>query len=514
MLRSRWYSNFKLTPICVVATCVVWLLTFCASVALGDEEERVWTDSTGKFKITATLVSRDGDEVKLKRSDGKTIKMAVDKLSEKDQRYLDKSGTQAPAEPEEAKKPAKDAARGWVGAASTTFEMNGETKRLQGQEIYVGDSSRAKEISLPYEPIPWSVRPSSLALPDDVKEAFSSVKVGEKFGTSGNGSLFAAGNERFLVGTDTFGRSQGKESSFFLVDASSHISGMLTIPIGKLNPTDVSDDGSWALATFSMELTQARADEKNAFIAFTALDSSQLGQTVQPNAVFCPYYSLVSNPDTELNDGIVEDARWVGYDRVVTKSVVDVTLWDPSTCQAIYKIDLGNEDPVLALDPARRLLALATKGRLVVLDAADGEPLGTVAMPFGYEEAPAPPEKKDENDNSFEAVVARQQAQQRAHHRAFNRMHGIESDFGDEPPVDDDRRTVNRQSTAPDVLCRFSPDGSQIAVVFGKKAAIVDLTSGEVKSTISCSGAIERAWWVNGDYILLDSGCYNADKGF
>jgi hypothetical protein len=51
-------------------------------------EARVWKDKSGKFSVTATLVSFDGKTARLRKSDGKTISVALDALSPEDQRVL------------------------------------------------------------------------------------------------------------------------------------------------------------------------------------------------------------------------------------------------------------------------------------------------------------------------------------------------------------------------------------------------------------------------------------------
>jgi hypothetical protein len=49
---------------------------------------RTWTDSTGKYRIQATLLDFDGKVVRLKRPDGKTIALPLEKLSESDREYI------------------------------------------------------------------------------------------------------------------------------------------------------------------------------------------------------------------------------------------------------------------------------------------------------------------------------------------------------------------------------------------------------------------------------------------
>ena len=49
---------------------------------------RLWTDSTGKYKLEAALADFNQSEVRLKMSDGKTVTIALGKLSAPDQRYV------------------------------------------------------------------------------------------------------------------------------------------------------------------------------------------------------------------------------------------------------------------------------------------------------------------------------------------------------------------------------------------------------------------------------------------
>lgn len=49
---------------------------------------RTWTDSSGKFKIRATLVKLESGKVTLKKESGDEITISVDKLSNSDQEFL------------------------------------------------------------------------------------------------------------------------------------------------------------------------------------------------------------------------------------------------------------------------------------------------------------------------------------------------------------------------------------------------------------------------------------------
>lgn len=62
---------------------------FCGvSAAWGQTVSRVWKDKTGKFQVDASIVSHDEQSVRLLKSDGLSIQVPVNVLSEADQLYL------------------------------------------------------------------------------------------------------------------------------------------------------------------------------------------------------------------------------------------------------------------------------------------------------------------------------------------------------------------------------------------------------------------------------------------
>jgi hypothetical protein len=53
-----------------------------------DAESRTWTDITGKFKVTAQFVSFDDQTVQLRRQDESIVGVAIDRLSQADQKFV------------------------------------------------------------------------------------------------------------------------------------------------------------------------------------------------------------------------------------------------------------------------------------------------------------------------------------------------------------------------------------------------------------------------------------------
>jgi len=91
---SRWKS---------LGLCCVWILPFLlTTVVLAQQLEsmRTWTDASGtKSTAKAELVGLADGIVELRRQDGKTIRMALAKLSPADQRYVQQSLAKAAAPP-------------------------------------------------------------------------------------------------------------------------------------------------------------------------------------------------------------------------------------------------------------------------------------------------------------------------------------------------------------------------------------------------------------------------------
>lgn len=52
-------------------------------------ESRLFVDSTGKFKVQATFLRRDGDKVVLRKDSGDEVTLPMKRLSERDQKYVE-----------------------------------------------------------------------------------------------------------------------------------------------------------------------------------------------------------------------------------------------------------------------------------------------------------------------------------------------------------------------------------------------------------------------------------------
>jgi len=110
----------------------------CVALLVGSAsaEVRTWKDKTGKFSIRAELVESDGTKVTLKKTDGKVIKVPVDRLSDEDRQFLEsqenKAFSDSPAPKDAAKSaPAVNATGlryGWKARKSYTYQVKIEVE--------------------------------------------------------------------------------------------------------------------------------------------------------------------------------------------------------------------------------------------------------------------------------------------------------------------------------------------------------------------------------------------------
>ncbi|QEG01100.1 hypothetical protein Mal15_51760 [Stieleria maiorica] len=73
---------------CFFSAALTLSLALVSSPSVADEP-RVWTDSTGKFRVTASLIEVQDDVVFLKTDAGKTLKIPLTRLSQADQDFLE-----------------------------------------------------------------------------------------------------------------------------------------------------------------------------------------------------------------------------------------------------------------------------------------------------------------------------------------------------------------------------------------------------------------------------------------
>jgi hypothetical protein len=65
-----------------------------------EAKPRIWTDATGTYKVKATYIESKGNNVTIKKADGKTVTLTIEKLSKADQEYVEQQVKAQAAKPE------------------------------------------------------------------------------------------------------------------------------------------------------------------------------------------------------------------------------------------------------------------------------------------------------------------------------------------------------------------------------------------------------------------------------
>lgn len=90
---ARTHKNFLATP----SLCTAAALAIIFSTAASAEEERVWSDSSGKYTRKATFLRLEDGTVFLKAADGSDFKIPLSRLSAADQEYAAAAASDAAA---------------------------------------------------------------------------------------------------------------------------------------------------------------------------------------------------------------------------------------------------------------------------------------------------------------------------------------------------------------------------------------------------------------------------------
>ena len=364
----------KSAAFCAVG--VFWILSLLQPC--GAAESRVWTDSSGKHKVTATFMSRDGATVRLRRQDGKTIIMQMERLSADDREYIESLDSN-PFE-----QGVVDDEGAVSSAAPGAFPMSGKTQKFDGWDkpIFLGDRTREKNLSVAGSATEWKYSPA-VSEPKTLKE-FRPVPVikGANFGAgvyAQDVTVIAPPKDRadgaFFVGFKT-GVLNTAQSFIARCDVEKGVGTLAELDVKEARLCDVSPDGAWAV--FIVGLNVEPGFPKKAFLAFVDLSAISDAGTLRPSAVFCPYCEEQAiGTFKNRTFGELENALWVDDEHVITQSREATTLWNIKTCEAEYTIAGAG---YAALDPSRKSLVFVSGSAAGFYDALTGESLGTLAV--------------------------------------------------------------------------------------------------------------------------------------
>lgn len=365
-----------LRSLCPVPAASVLLIVLAASlfasapgVALADEGAlRTWTDSKGKFKIKAKMVSLEDGVVTLEKEDGTQIEIELEKLSPADRKIAteaahddaDNPFKKKGDDPFKPKAKAKNDAKGKAGGKKANASDRGAAPR----QVKV-DWSRAKKISLD-TPSAWQVeiggeteragfKPQSAPLPN--KSGFFekihgiAVNVNAKKAAVGFvlGEPKPTGTSRVVICDLTTGKTTPPA-----VDAS------------QMSPLALHDDG--------IQIVMRREE-----FGFGNLDRLEVwtvdGTEVSKSAIWTPYGD---------DQGAARDVLWAEFvdDATLATSSREgkVVLWKFPEIEPLCTFVLAN-GAVPALSPDRKLIAWSNGSNIGLFDVARREIIARQQLP-------------------------------------------------------------------------------------------------------------------------------------
>jgi hypothetical protein len=323
--------------------------------AAGPDDIRTWTDSTGKFKVTAKFVRVSDGKVTLEREDGSQVEIPLEKLSEADRKTV--ADIQADDEsPFKATKPIKKAPK----------------KATQQQKPDDEDEISATDYGEIVRPR-WSGVKQVLAVPTKEKWSLSIEVPKEPAARPGRPIAFPGKTEFFehiappamnpvcrrALVAYLLDKGQTRVYLCDLENAAVLAKGKIA---GKLLPLALNDAGDQVL--MRREESQDRLET----------------WTVSPSGI-SKVREWIPHDDQKGGDRNIKWARYVSGENLLTASGGGkLTLWEAATCKPLYWLKMqGACFP--ALSPDRKYVAFAGDKEIGVLDVGAGEVVVVLRTP-------------------------------------------------------------------------------------------------------------------------------------
>ncbi len=321
---------------------------------------RTWTDKTGKYTVKAKFVELKDDKVTLETEEGKTIAMALDKLSKDDQEAAKQAAREADENPFKEK-----------GDDENPFESGtAKSDTADEDDVSEGDWSHVETISVG-EPGKWSLSPDAapkldnLASKPIVLSSTSKSKSGGELGAfeSVDNLLFdrTRGQACVVIRDGTPGKDP--EAKLQRVDL---VQGKAQEPVpytSAMKPVDIDPAGEQIVAR-SDQLFSHRQSAPAVSVWKMGEKDLKLVRSWSPQ-----------DPDN-IHKAAPTFARFVDADHVITVSFPGkLVLWKISKAKAVYRMDLSNNG-MPALSANRKYLAAPVNNGMFVFDALTGNTLG------------------------------------------------------------------------------------------------------------------------------------------
>lgn len=330
---------FRTNPMSRLALTALFFFASCSFLVCQAQDTRTWKSANGNFSVEADYVSQADGNVSLKNKAGKILEVAIDKLSEKDKRYL----------AAQLKKEAPAKAPVWDGKPRSQMNLKS-----------------AKRVKVP-ENVEWKVdvKPLVLKTPTatnviDLIKADPRLDLNPRM--SGSFSLCNRdGTKAFFVSNDRIDSSlwrpesrAGQHTVVLRFDLTTgNKIGETTIAPQKFAPLDVSPNGNRMIA---------------GSVFNKVINVVEYSNAADPKVVcsFSPYL-------LRMDSNKCEWAYFVDNDHIIT--IADegqISLWDITKLKLIWELQ-GWPKSWPAISPDGKLIFARTENGLVAIEPLSGE---------------------------------------------------------------------------------------------------------------------------------------------
>jgi len=344
-------------------------------------DSRVWSDASGRFKITATLVEvRDGFAW-LKLENGKTTKISVDKLSAEDQEFLGGEDSpfemvgEAPSSPKAA--PARSSTPGSTTpsrsakSASAGSSVAGSSGKVWAKPVVINwDNVElitplvGEAFAVPEREATWSGELKRVALPKKGSnfESISSLVVDPKTSRAAVGMLTTFGSPKPATRVSLCDLASGKGIHSESVEAVMKpltliAGGAAVLMIGCGNERD----------------KQQTADQLEVW----RFD----GQKVARSDVWIPFVDDKEERGKTANATVIDAASLTGNLVALLSDKGHLAVVDIVTRKPVWHMRLSDRNFAMAATSDGKVLAINNDKVVMVVDSATGETMGSTSVP-------------------------------------------------------------------------------------------------------------------------------------
>ncbi len=368
-MRKILFHHRAITPCWYRLVIFLSILLTSPALALQTGEMRQWSDSTGRFKITAKLVEVSDGNAILESDAGKTLRIPVARLSATDQAFLNSADNpfemigDSDASPSAANSPSTSSPNtaagsgssgaGWGSPKDVDWDAANEVVTLAGVEWTV---SLAKSGELDFEP-------KRAPLPKKTN--------------------FHEGMHKLAVNAVCRRAAVGYSATFAIPKPLTRLS-LVDLVTGKaihseqveshMRPIALLDNGASVLMV-------GASDERGGYETPDQLQVWRLqGKKIVRTPSWIPYPNDKEDWGKRQN-AIVAAAEPITESTVLTLSDKGhVVLWDIFKREPIWHSRLNHNSFAMAVSLDRQLVALSDDKTLLVVNANSGEILGSSAL--------------------------------------------------------------------------------------------------------------------------------------